>query len=187
MAAICVFCGSSTTVDSGYLRLAAEAGAALAAAGHTLVSGGGKVGMMGAVAAAARAGGARTVGVIPQVLYGAEVADTESDELLVTADMAERKTLMVAKSDAFLALPGGVGTMDELFEVWTTAFLGVHTKPVVLLSLDGFYDRLLSFVDDLVARHFLSAASRDKLMVAETVPDALARLAAALGQVPGAS
>lgn len=181
MASICVFCSSSTTVDPVYLRLAAEVGAGIAAAGHGLVSGGGKVGMMGAVAAAARSGGARTVGIIPRVLYGPEVADTDSDELLVTADMAERKNLMVAKSDAFLALPGGIGTMDELFEVWTTAFLRVHAKPVALLSPDGFYDPLLSFVDGLVARRFLSAESRGKLLVAGSATEALTLLTAALG------
>ena len=180
MAAVCVFCGSSTTVDQRYLLLAREVGGALATAGYTVVSGGGRVGMMGALAAGARFAGGRTIGIIPKVLYGAEVADTDSDELVVTADMAERKTEMVARSDAFLALPGGIGTMDELFEVWTTTFLGVHAKPVLLLSPDGFYQHLLSFVDALVADHFLTEQARARLQVVTSVPAAIQTLTTAL-------
>jgi uncharacterized protein (TIGR00730 family) len=180
VAAIGVFCGSATTVDQSFLDLAAEVGTAVARRGHTLVSGGGRVGMMGAVAGAARAAGGRTVGVIPDVLYGREVADTDADELIVTADMCERKNLMVEKSDGFLTLPGGVGTMDELFEVWTTGFLGLHTKPVVLLSPDNFYAGLLSYVDAVVRQRFLSPQSRDMLHVVDTVAAALDTIEAAL-------
>ncbi|TDB81923.1 TIGR00730 family Rossman fold protein, partial [Micromonospora fluostatini] len=120
MAAICVFCASSRTLDQRWLDLAAETGAELARRGHTLVSGGGCVGMMGALVDGARAAGGTTVGVIPQSLVDLEVADLASDELLVTDSMASRKTLMIERSDAFLTLPGGLGTLDELFEVWTT-------------------------------------------------------------------
>lgn len=180
MASVCVFCGSSTVVDERYLALAADLGAALAGAGHTVVSGGGRVGMMGRVTAGARAAGGRTVGIIPQVLYDAEVADTDSDELVVTADMAERKNLMVAKSDAFVALPGGIGTLDELFEVWTTAYLGIHAKPIVLLSSGDFYRHLLRFVDRMADERFLTATSRALLQVAHTVPATLETLDRAL-------
>ncbi|HWB35741.1 MAG TPA: TIGR00730 family Rossman fold protein, partial [Rugosimonospora sp.] len=114
MAAVCVFCASSTRVERRYLDLAREVGERLAAAGHSLVSGGGRVGMMGTLAAGARSGGAYTLGIIPDSLVRLEVADTLADELVTTADMAERKVAMMAKADAFLILPGGIGTLDEL-------------------------------------------------------------------------
>ncbi|MGA8114293.1 MAG: TIGR00730 family Rossman fold protein [Actinocatenispora sp.] len=180
MASVGVFCGSATVVDGRFLDLAGEVGGSLAKRGHTVVSGGGRVGMMGTLTSAARAAGGRTVGVIPQVLYGLEVGDTDSDELIVTADMAERKNLMVAKSDAFLALPGGIGTMDELFEVWTTAALGLHAKPLVLLSPDDFYAALVSYVETLVAHRFLSAEASELLHVVHNVPEALDHIEAAL-------
>lgn len=174
--AVCVFCGSATTVVPAYLALAREVGTALASAGHVVVSGGGKVGMMGAVTAGAREAGGRTVGVIPRVLSDAEIADVDSDELVVTTDLSERKNTMVARSDAFLALPGGIGTLDELFEVWTSGYLNLHAKPVVLLSPGGFYDHLLAHLDAMVAADFLTPGSRALLRVAATVPDALRML-----------
>ncbi|MFI6782692.1 TIGR00730 family Rossman fold protein [Micromonospora sp. NPDC050276] len=173
MAAICVFCASSRTLDQRWLDLAAETGAELARRGHTLVSGGGCVGMMGAVADGARSAGGRTVGVIPQSLVDLEVADLASDELLVTDSMASRKTLMIDKSDAFLTLPGGLGTLDELFEVWTTATLALHAKPMVLIDTDGFYRPLLDWLDALTDQTFLKPAGRDLLTVTTTVSEAL--------------
>ncbi|MDH6465196.1 uncharacterized protein (TIGR00730 family) [Micromonospora sp. A200] len=173
MAAICVFCASSRTLDRRWLELAAETGAELARRGHTLVSGGGCVGMMGALADGARAAGGRTVGVIPQALVDLEVADLASDELLVTDGMASRKTLMVDKSDAFLTLPGGLGTLDELFEVWTTATLALHAKPMVLVDTDGFYRPLLDWLATLADQTFLKPAGLDLLLIADTVPAAL--------------
>lgn len=173
MAAICVFCASSRTLDQRWLELATETGAELARRGHTLVSGGGCVGMMGAVADGARAAGGRTLGVIPQALVDLEVADLASDELLITDGMASRKTLMIEKSDAFVALPGGLGTLDELFEVWTTATLAMHDKPMVLVDADGFYRPLLDWLHTLADRHFLKPAGLDLLLVADTVHEAL--------------
>ncbi|MET8308899.1 MULTISPECIES: TIGR00730 family Rossman fold protein [unclassified Micromonospora] len=173
MAAICVFCASSRTLDQRWLDLATETGAELARRGHTLVSGGGCVGMMGALADGARAAGGRTLGVIPQALVDLEVADVRSDELLVTDSMASRKTVMIDKSDAFLALPGGLGTLDELFEVWTTATLALHTKPMVLIDTDGFYRPLLDWLGTLGEQHFLKPAGLDLLTVADTIPTAL--------------
>ncbi|SCE76348.1 hypothetical protein GA0070558_105180 [Micromonospora haikouensis] len=176
MAAICVFCASSRTLDQRWLDLAAETGREIARRGHTLVSGGGCVGMMGAVVDGARSAGGRTVGVIPQSLVDLEVADLASDELLVTASMADRKTLMIEKSDAFLTLPGGLGTLDELFEVWTTATLALHTKPMVLVDTDGFYRPLLDWLTTLTDRHFLKPAGQDLLLVADTISAALTTL-----------
>ncbi|MEO3773520.1 TIGR00730 family Rossman fold protein [Micromonospora sp. B9E7] len=173
MAAICVFCASSRTLDQRWLDLAAETGAELARRGHTLVSGGGCVGMMGALADGARSAGGRTLGVIPQSLVDLEVADLASDELLVTDSMASRKTLMIEKSDAFLTLPGGLGTLDELFEVWTTATLALHAKPMVLIDTDGFFRPLLDWLDSLADQNFLKTAGRDLLTVTTTVPEAL--------------
>ncbi|MFU8851572.1 TIGR00730 family Rossman fold protein [Micromonospora sp. SL1-18] len=173
MAAICVFCASSRTLDQRWLDLAAETGAELARRGHILVSGGGCVGMMGAVADGARAAGGHTLGVIPQALVDLEVADLVADELLITDGMASRKTLMIEKSDAFVTLPGGLGTLDELFEVWTTATLAMHAKPMVLVDADGFYRPLLDWLGTLADRHFVKPAGLDLLLVADTVPAAL--------------
>lgn len=173
MAAICVFCASSTRSPQRYVDLAAEVGTGLAARGHTLVSGGGSTGLMGAVTAAARAGGGRTVGVIPQVLVDLEVADRRSDELLVVADMRARKGLMDARSDAFLALPGGLGTLEELLEVWVARSLGLHAKPVVGLDPDGVYDGLRAQVEHLLRLDLARPAAVEQLAWARTAPEAL--------------
>ncbi|MGC5049888.1 TIGR00730 family Rossman fold protein [Micromonospora sp. DT48] len=173
MAAICVFCASSRTLDQRWLDLAAETGAQLARRGHTVVSGGGRVGMMGALVEGARSAGGRTIGVIPQALVDLEVADLTSDELLVTDSMASRKILMIEKSDAFLTLPGGLGTLDELFEVWTTATLALHHKPMVLVDTDGFYGPLLAWLRDLAGQRFLKPAGFNLLRSVDTVPGAI--------------
>jgi uncharacterized protein (TIGR00730 family) len=172
MAAICVFCASSRKLDQRWLDLATQTGRALAGRGHTLVSGGGCVGMMGALADGARAAGGRTVGVMPQLLVDREIADTHADELLVTDGMASRKDLMIEKSDAFLALPGGLGTLDELFEVWTTATLGLHRKPVVLLDVDGFYTGLVDWLDGLLGTGFVRPTALELLTVTDSLPAA---------------
>ncbi len=184
MAAICVFCASSRRLDGRWLELAHATGRQLAARGHTLVSGGGCVGMMGAAADGARAGGAHTLGVIPQNLVDLEVADSHADDLVVTGDMAARKTLMVDKSDAFLTLPGGLGTLDELFEVWTTATLAVHRKPVVLVNADGFYTGLLEWLRALPSAAFARQAALDLLIVVDTVPAALDAIESRLAPAP---
>ena len=176
---ICVYCASAQAIEPAYLALATEVGARLAADGHGLVSGGGRVSMMGAVARAARAGGAHTVGVIPAHLIPLEVADTDADELIVVDTMRERKRVMDERSDAFLALPGGIGTLEELFEVWTASSLGMHPKPVAVLDPDGFYDPLWKFLDELCARGFVRAAALDVLYRTATVDDAFAALTGA--------
>jgi uncharacterized protein (TIGR00730 family) len=172
MAAICVYCSSSTTIDQRYVDLAAEVGGELARRGHTLVSGGGDLSCMGAVARAARAGGAHTTGVIPRALLTLEVGDQDADELLVVDDMRTRKGLMDARSDAFLTLPGGLGTLEELLEVWVARFLGMHDKPVVALDPDGLFSPLRQQVDVLVDKGFVRRESAAALVWTESVKEA---------------
>lgn len=173
MTRVCVFCASSERIDPGYLELAAQVGAELAARGHDLVSGGGQVSMMGAVARAVRAGGGHTLGVIPRALVGPEVADDVADELVVTVDMRERKGRMDAAADAFLALPGGLGTLEELLEVWVAATLGMHRKPVVVLDPWGLLAGLRSLVDTLVAEGFVRPGASSTLRWAAGVTEAV--------------
>ena len=173
MAAVCVYCASSRRIDPSYVALAADVGTALARRGHSLVSGGGELSMMGAVARAARAGGARTVGVIPQALLDLEVGDRDADELLVVDDMRQRKGLMDARADAFLALPGGIGTLEELFEVWVSRSLGLHVKPVVVLDVDGLYAPLRAQLDLLVERGFVRPEGMAAVQWAGSVDGAL--------------
>jgi uncharacterized protein (TIGR00730 family) len=173
VARICVFCASSQRLDERWLDLATEVGRRLAAAGHHVVSGGGRVGMMGRLATGARAAGAVTVGVIPQSLVDLEIADTGADELVITDGMAARKVVLIERADAFLVLPGGIGTLDELFEVWTTAALGLHTKPVVLLDADGFYAGLIGWLEGLVAQRFVGADALAMVHVVRSVDEAL--------------
>ena len=155
------------------MDLAHRVGAAIAQRGWTLVSGGGNVSAMGAVAAGARAEGGRTVGVIPKALVHRELADIEADELVVTDTMRQRKQVMEDRSDAFLALPGGIGTCEELFETWTAGYLGMHDKPVVLLDPDGHYDGLLTWLAGLVDTGYITQAALDRLVVAGDVESAL--------------
>ena len=169
---ICVYCASGP-VDQRYLDLAGEVGAAIAAGGHTLVSGGGNVSMMGALARAVRAGGGHTVGIIPTALMEREVADTGADELIVTDTMRQRKQLMDERADAFITLPGGIGTLEELFETWTGGFLGMHDKPVVLLDPEGFYAPLLDWLTARLRDGFVSRRAMDRLLVTDSVVGAL--------------
>jgi uncharacterized protein (TIGR00730 family) len=173
MAAICVFCSSSGRIDPGHLATARSVGAELARRGHSLVSGGGRVSCMGAVAAAARAGGAGTVGIIPEVLVGMEVADDDADELVVTPDMRSRKGEMDRRSDAFLCLPGGLGTLEELFEIWVSRTLGMHAKPIVVLDDTDVFAPLRAQVDALVAAGFVRPEGRDVVRWARTAGEAL--------------
>jgi uncharacterized protein (TIGR00730 family) len=172
VSAVCVFCASGD-VDPRWLELARQVGAGLAGRGHVVVSGGGCVGMMGTLATGARTAGGRTLGVIPQSLVDLEVADTGADELIVTDGMAARKTVMIDRSDVFVVLPGGLGTLDELFEVWTTATLGLHAKPIVLLDHGGFYAELLAWLDKLVELAFVRPTARAVLRVTSTVEETL--------------
>lgn len=171
--AVCVYCASSDDVATKNVDLAGAVGAAIAARGWTLVSGGGRRSMMGALARGARSGGARTVGVIPRSMVEREWADDDSDELLITDTMRERKGLMDAHADAFLTLPGGLGTLEELFETWSARALDLHGKPVVLLDPDGHYTGLLTWMRGLVHGGFARPGALDHLVVTTDVGAAL--------------
>ncbi|HUW41398.1 MAG TPA: TIGR00730 family Rossman fold protein [Rectinemataceae bacterium] len=168
IASVCVFCGSSAGFRPEYAAGAAAMGRELGRRGLALVYGGGNIGTMGILARSALEAGASVTGVIPRKLY--ELVDhVELSELVVAEDMHERKARMTSSSDAFLAMPGGIGTLDELFEAWTWRQLGYHDKPVGLLNLAGFYDGLLSFLRVVSEEGFLKASMLGDLVV-ETDP-----------------
>lgn len=173
---VAVFCASADGSKPEY-RVAAEAlGRGLAARKIGLIYGGAKVGLMGVLAEAALSGGGHVVGVIPEVLVNLEVAHDELSELHVTSDMHTRKALMGERSDAFVILPGGFGTMEEMFEVLAWQTLKIHNKPIVLLNTIGFYDTLLVFLAHCVTEGVLKAKNRDSLLVAQTVDEVFALL-----------
>ncbi|MFD8494368.1 TIGR00730 family Rossman fold protein [Amycolatopsis sp. NPDC059657] len=165
MRRICVFCGSSMGNSPEYAAAAAALGTLLASRGIGLVYGGASVGTMGAVADAALAAGGEVIGVIPEALSSVEISHPGLTELHIVADMHERKAKMAALSDGFLALPGGAGTLEELFEIWTWAQLGLHTKPLGLVDVAGYYAPLRVFVDHMVTEGFLRPAHRDFIVV----------------------
>ncbi|MBD9483935.1 TIGR00730 family Rossman fold protein [Pseudomonas sp. PDM14] len=173
---LCVFCGSSSGRQAVYGEAASQLGRALANAGIGLVYGGASVGLMGAVANAALQAQGEVIGVIPRSLWEKEVAHTALDDLRIVDSMHQRKALMAELSDGFIALPGGVGTLEELFEVWTWAQLGYHHKPCALLNTDGYYDRLIGFLDHLVEEGFVKPVYRDMLIVEDTIDGLLAAI-----------
>jgi uncharacterized protein (TIGR00730 family) len=168
MRRVCVFCGSSSGARSEYAQAAAETGELLARRGLGLVYGGGHVGLMGVLADAALRAGGEVIGVITQALEEREVAHTDLTDLQVVRTMHERKARMAALSDAFLVLPGGIGTLEEFFEVWTWGQLGEHVKPVGLVNTSGYYDGLIGFLDTAVTERFLKPKHRHMLVVGET-------------------
>jgi uncharacterized protein (TIGR00730 family) len=172
---VCVYCGSSTGSDPVYAEAAIALAQALAARGLRVVYGGAQVGLMGLIADTALEAGAEVVGVIPKVLVDWEVAHTGLTELHVVESMHERKALMAELADAFVALPGGIGTLEELIEVYTWSYLGIHDKPFAVLNTAGYYDGLTTFLDHAVAQGFLRPEVRAGLLVAA---DAEALLAA---------
>jgi uncharacterized protein (TIGR00730 family) len=152
--AICVFCGSSFGRDPAFRDAARAVGAGIAAAGHSLVFGGGGLGLMGDVARTAMAGGADAQGIMPAFLQALEPQVSPQEKLIVTPHMQERKTLMLQMSDAFIVLPGGLGTFDEFFEVATEAQLGVHDKPIIVVNVNGYFDALDAVVHAMIADGF---------------------------------
>lgn len=178
---ICLYCGSSNEAPAAHLALAADFGRRLAAEGVELVYGGGRVGLMGAAAEAAKAAGGRVVGIIPDFLIRREVGYKGLDEMLVTGSMHERKRLMAERAEAFCVLPGGLGTLDETFEIVTWAQLGLHEKPVVLLNHEGFWDPLLALVERLAENRYIRPGHRGLLQVA---PDLSALLELLRGLPP---
>ena len=186
MRSICVFCGSSFGNRPDYLHLARETGRLIAERQLTLVYGGGKAGLMGALADSALAAGGKVVGIIPQILLDREVGHTGLTELRVVSSMAERKLLMGELSDAFLTLPGGIGTMDELFEAWSWTQLGLQDKPSGLLNFLGYYDHLVQFLDLAVSEGFQRPRHRAALLVDTQVESLLDQLQAAAKAGPAA-
>ncbi|MEN4475553.1 TIGR00730 family Rossman fold protein [Mycolicibacterium cosmeticum] len=174
--AVCVYCASGPTHPE-LLTLAHDVGRAIADRGWTLVSGGGNVSAMGAVADGARQHSGRTVGVIPKALVHRELADVDADELIVTDTMRERKQVMEERANAFIALPGGIGTLEEFFEAWTAGYLGMHHKPIVMLDPFGHYDGLLSWLRGLVDTGYVGATALDRLVVVNNVDAAMAACA----------
>jgi uncharacterized protein (TIGR00730 family) len=170
--AVCVYCAALST-DPELLALAARLGGSIADRGWTVVSGGGNVSAMGALAAAARDRGGRTIGVIPEAFKHFEVADVDADELIVTDTIRDRKRIMEERADAFIALPGGIGTLEELLEVWGAGYMGIHDKPVVILDPLGHYDGLLKWLMQLGDTGYVHQAAWERLVVVRDVDDAL--------------
>jgi uncharacterized protein (TIGR00730 family) len=173
---LCVYCGSSGAVDRQYREAAAELGASLATAGIGLVYGGGRVGLMGLLADAALAGGGEVIGIIPSRLREAELAHPGATELVVVESMHERKRLMAEKADAFAVLPGGIGTLDEMFEILSWKQLGLHDKPVLLADIGGYWAPLRALLDDIVTKGFARPEARELLGVVPTVATLMAAL-----------
>ena len=178
MERLCVFCGSSLGHDPAYAVAAAQLGRMLAQRGIGLVYGGGRVGLMGVLADAALAAGGEVIGVIPQALLERELGHRGLTELRVVDSMHARKALMGELAGGFIALPGGIGTLEELFEVWSWAQLGLHRKPCGLLDVDGFFARLVGFLDGQVEEGFIHPAYRAMLAVASTPEELLDAFAA---------
>jgi uncharacterized protein (TIGR00730 family) len=175
---ICVFCGSAAGVDPAYAEAARAFGQALAGRGLGLVFGGGQVGLMGIIADAALAAGGEVIGVLPHALQARELGHQGLTQLHVVAGMHERKAMMAELSDGFVALPGGLGTLEELFEVWTWAMLGLHRKPVCLLDVGGYWGPLLAMVERMVDEGFVIGSHRRMLVVDDRVEGLLDQIAA---------
>ena len=178
MQRVCVFCGSNAGRVDDYLEAAGKLGAALAARKIALVYGGASVGLMGAVANAAQAAGGEVIGVMPRALVDREIAHTGLKDLRVVGSMHERKAMMAELSVGFIALPGGLGTMEEFFEVLTWSQLGLHAKPCGLLNVSGYFDPLLAFLDSTVSERFVKSEHRALVITSTSPTELLERLAA---------
>ncbi len=183
---LCVFCGSTTGGSPVYGEAARRLGATLARRGTTLVYGGASIGVMGAVADGVLAAGGQAIGVMPRALFPREVAHAGLTELRVVGSMHERKALMADLADGFIAMPGGIGTLDEWFEAWTWAQLGIHGKPLGLLNVGGYFDPLLAFLDRMVEERFLAPRHRALALVDAEAESLLDRLESAAAAPAGA-
>ena len=177
---ICVFCGAKPGNDPGFLSLAFSIGQLIAIRGHRLAYGGGNVGLMGAVAGGALEAGGDVLGVIPEKLLAREMAHKGIQQMEIVTDMASRKDRMVAVSDGFLSLPGGLGTLDEMFEVLTLRQIGYHQKPSVLLNYEGYYSELLAVLQGFARKGLVDRLEIDRLLVASTPTEALDQLEVAM-------
>ena len=181
MRSLCVYCSSSDRLDPKYAAAAEELGHELVARDWRLVYGGGKTGLMGAVARAVKARGGHVVGVIPEFMKARELAFEAADELVTVVTLRERKLLMEARADAFVALPGGFGTLEEIMEILTLRQLDVVKKPCVFFNQDGFYDDLIRLFERMLAEKFFKASNMDLFRVATSVPDIFTQVEAARG------
>ena len=181
---VTVYCSSSSNLAPDFMSAAAELGREIAANHWRLVYGGNDVGMMGVLAGAVRAAGGRVVGVTPQLFMDKGVADQACDELHVTACMRERKATMEKHGDAFIALPGGLGTFEEIFEIICGKILGYHNKPIVLLNIEGYYDPLLVMIEHGVEQHFIKPRAKELYFAADRVADAIAHLRSYVAPAP---
>ena len=179
---VAVYCGSRPGVDPAHAQIAQDTGRWIGEHGGRLVYGGGNAGLMGIVAQATQASGGQVLGVIPQALVDKELANAACDELHVVANMHERKAMMAEQAQAFLALPGGIGTFEEFFEVWTWRQLGYHDKPIGLLNFNGYYDGLLGFMQQTVQADFVSPWQMDLIRVGNAPEPLLAELTHAIHQ-----
>ena len=170
---IAVYCASSTAVSPDNLSLGFDLGAAIAKNGHELVWGGGAISVMGEVAKGARAHGGRTIGVIPERLMNVEFIDHDSTELHVVSDMRERKGLIEKLSDSFIALPGGIGTLEEFFEIWVGRYLGFHSKPIAVLDPANVYGSLRNALDDLTQKNFIKPGQHELVSWCSNAEDAI--------------
>ena len=175
MNSICVYCGSSPGTDPGFLEEAVRCGTLIAEAGLTLVYGGGRVGLMGAVADAALAAGGQVTGVMPSHLVDQEIAHRGLTDLRVVGSMHERKLVMADLSDAFLCLPGGPGTFEEIFEQWTWALLGYHAKPCGFVNVGGYYDLMRATIEQMAEKGFIAQPYVDMLIYADSTAEAIQR------------
>ena len=173
---IAVFCSSSRDVAQAYFAAAADLGTAIANERWQLVYGGNNVGCMGALAAAARTAGGKVIGITPQLFVDNGLGDAQCDEFIVTVGMRERKALLESRADAFIALPGGLGTFEELFEMIVGKTLGYHSKPIILLNIAGFYDPLLALFEQGIEQKFIRPKTRTLYQVCSTVEEAIAHL-----------
>jgi uncharacterized protein (TIGR00730 family) len=179
---VCVFCGSQYGADPVFRRVAAQLGETLGAAGVAVIYGGGHVGLMGAVADAAMAAGGEVIGLIPTRLLEREVGHRAITELITTPDMFERKRQMVDRADAFIILPGGLGTLDELLDVVTLRQLGYHDKPIVLVNVGGYWDPFIALVNEIVRHKFALPGARTLYRMVDTVEQVLPALGIAQPQ-----
>jgi uncharacterized protein (TIGR00730 family) len=183
---VCVYCGSKFGTDPRFAAVAAEVGQWIGQHGGQLVYGGGRNGLMGIVADSTRAAGGRVVGIIPRALVEREWAHEGCDELHIVETMHERKGMMMARADAFLALPGGIGTFEELFEVWAWRQLGYHDKPIGILSSQGYYARMMAFMRQTVEDGFMGEWQMDLVRTGEAAAPLLRELVQAAGFNPPA-
>jgi len=173
MPSITVYLSSSSSVDAVYHDAATWLGASIAGAGWTLIYGGNCIGLMGRLAEGARAAGGRVVGITPKLMVEEGIGDEACHELVVTTSMRERKQLLETRGDAFIAMPGGLGTFEELFEILVGRILGYHDKPIVLLNIAGYYDPLVAMIDHGIEQKFIKPRAKEACVVAATVDEAM--------------